>query len=339
MRRINELNKYLYLIIISTLIAIIYIALTDGGVHHYDNGEISFDYPGNLHIISNSNPSKVVVLSNPESGLNVTVNKQSIPLGYSAPANFVFNTETDNSEYKLLSKQVFNLNGRTAYENTYQVNLNDSLILRKEVWLENNGTLYSIICTFKEASFNPVLFNLFRGETNYSVSDYNDKSPFYGSINTEDFNVLVNSFRINTPSASTTTVIWASVIIPSIKVSWNIRSDTVNEYNSVYHYNESYYPEQNGTCGLLGHHTIYSAPFAEIDQLKTGDSVVIDDYLTQREYIYQVYSNGDLKWDYETNPIEFPPDNKDLLLVTCYPPGTTEAAWLVHCKLITVKPL
>jgi len=91
--------------------------------------------------------------------------------------------------------------------------------------------------------------------------------------------------------------------------------------------------------GLLGHRTIFSAPFKNIDQLKPEDEVVINDYLTQRKYIYQVVSNGDIKWDYKTDPIKFPPEDNNLTLVTCYPPGTTQAAWMVHCKLIRIKPL
>ncbi|MGZ7068969.1 MAG: class E sortase, partial [Methanobacterium sp.] len=130
-----------------------------------------------------------------------------------------------------------------------------------------------------------------------------------------------------------------AVSIPAINTSWGIRSDTVNGYNSTYHYNESFYPSQNGTMGLLGHHTLYSAPFAKIDRLKPGDQVIIADYLTQKKYIYRVVSNGDIKWDYQTNPIKFPNGSTDLTLVTCYPPGTTNAAWMVHCKLSFIELL
>ncbi len=37
--------------------------------------------------------------------------------------------------------------------------------------------------------------------------------------------------------------------------------------------------------------------------------------------MYTVTSNGDIKADYKTNPVQFPVELMDLTLITCYPPG------------------
>jgi len=125
------------------------------------------------------------------------------------------------------------------------------------------------------------------------------------------------------------------ISIPKLGVNCGISSDTVNDYNTVYHYTESVSPGENGECGLLGHRTTYSAPFAYIRILKPGDLVIIYDEINRKRYNYLVESNGqDIRWDYKTNPLTFETDGTPrLLLVTCYPPGQTSAAWITHCTL------
>jgi sortase A len=133
----------------------------------------------------------------------------------------------------------------------------------------------------------------------------------------------------------------AQLIIPKLSVSCNIRGDTVNAYNAVYHYSQSVNPGQSGECGLLGHRTKYSGLFKNIGSLSPGDQVIIKDFTSKKKYIYQVTSNGnDIRWDYETNPVRFAQEGQArLLLMTCYPPGKKEAAWITHCKLVSTESL
>lgn len=125
--------------------------------------------------------------------------------------------------------------------------------------------------------------------------------------------------------------------IPRLGVYCSIRSDTVNAYNAAYHYPESVSFGRLGECGIMSHRTTYSALFRHLDWLKIGDKVVINDPMNIR-YIYSVTSNGnDIRWDYKTNPIKFADSGPArLLLVTCYPPGYEKAAFITHCKLISV---
>ena|SRR5665648_56021 len=131
------------------------------------------------------------------------------------------------------------------------------------------------------------------------------------------------------------------LIIPKIGVDASIRSDTVNSYNAVYHFPESVQPGQNGECGFLSHRTTYSGLFGKIGSLKVGDEVIIKDYTSSKKYIYKVTSNGnDIRWDYKENPIDFDQSGEArLLLITCYPPGKKQAAYICHCKLASTTPL
>ncbi|NYB52537.1 MAG: class E sortase [Methanobacteriaceae archaeon] len=133
----------------------------------------------------------------------------------------------------------------------------------------------------------------------------------------------------------------AQLIIPKLNVSATIRSDTVNAYNAVYHYPSSVMPGKPGECGILGHRTRYSGLFKNIASLKIGDQAIIKDYSQRKKYVYAVSSNGeDIRWDYKTNPIRFSQEGEPrLLIVTCYPPGKKEAAWITHFKLVSSSDL
>ncbi|MCC7551657.1 MAG: class E sortase [Methanobacterium sp.] len=143
------------------------------------------------------------------------------------------------------------------------------------------------------------------------------------------------------PSDLTSNVISAKLIIPKLGVNATIRSDTVNAYNAVYHYPESVMPGKSGECGILGHRTTYSGLFKNIASLKSGDQAIIQDFTNRKKYVYEVTSNGnDIRWDYKTNPIRFSQEGQArLLIVTCYPPGKKQAAWITHFKLVSTSDL
>lgn len=160
-----------------------------------------------------------------------------------------------------------------------------------------------------------------------SVADYKEKMS--APVDALDPHYLASNY-IN-----------AQLIIPKLYVTANIRSDTVNAYNSVYHYSESVMPGQNGECGILGHRTKYSGLFTKIASLAPGDQAIIKDFTQHKKYVYVVTSNGnDIRWDYKTNPIRFAQEGQPrLLIVTCYPPGRKLAAWITHFKLVSVSDL
>jgi sortase A len=294
---------------------------------HYANGEISFDYPATWQEVS-AQGSEVVAFEDPESGLNVTVNRQTIPSGYNPPDKFVPElTEESESDLKLLANDKIDVNGKEGYDNTYHVEKNGSTTEQRELWVNTNGALYSIIY-------------------NYPQEDLEVESFLNGeSENDAAFEAVRNSLNIKNTTL-TSMPSFATVTIPKLGVTWNIRDDTLNALGSVYHYSssdsslpKSFYPGEKGSVGLLGHHTCYSAPFDNIDKLQAGDTVIINDYLTQKKYTYQVVSNDDIRYDYTTNLIEFPAGSKELVLGTCWPEGFTAAERYVHCQLSSVDPL
>lgn len=322
-------NKYLLVILAFLIIIIFAVDLNYRGgriqAKHFDNGEISFDYPGTLNE-TNGTGSKIVSFSG-DSGLNITVIKQSLPPGYNLANRAQLNgIGTIDKNFQLVSSRNITINGTKGYENNYNVQGDNGSQLRKEIFFEKNNALYSVIYTAPGE---------IKADTDYGLdisAAANNGDPLY---------TIVNSIKINnTGNNSRKMAGWAELIMPTLGAEWSVTSRSVNDA-AVYHISTSYYPGENGQMALLGHHTSHAAPFASITQLKIGDPLIIKDYLTQKKYTYEVVSNGeDIRWGVKGVSIGYQPSEEpELWLITCWPTGYSRAAYIVHSKLVSVEPL
>jgi len=334
------LKKAVYpIIIICVLFSALGLALTQGygsniETQHFESNEISFDYPASWQKVT-VHGSQLVAFQDPQSGLKMTISRKIVPNSYKPPQNFVpdliNNLNTSAGSLKLISQQITDLDGTKAHDNLYRIKMNNSTLEQRELWIETNGALYSVIFTYSQdshqtAANSSLLDAIGQGSSHEPVQNY------------DQINIVTQSLKINATNLIATPK-FGTLAIPSLGVEWYMRSDTVNAINGVYHDSKSFYPGLNGTSGFLGHHTLYSAPFARINELKIGSVVIINDYLTQKKYTYNVVSNGETKWDYKVNPIQFPKGTNELLLITCWPPGYKQAAWIVRCKPVAIEPL
>lgn len=332
------MKKYFYPIIIFCVLLLLTIALVSGSTDtntetkHYQNGEISFDYPASWQQ-SSPKENQIAAFQDNQSGINVSVSRQVMPPGYTPPQNLVPNVVSGaKNEFKPTSQQTINLNGTTGYENLYKIQGNGTNLEQREIWVQTNGALYSIILKYPEG---------YKSTNSSTISDTINSIKSIFNLNSEasdNSNVIKKSLAI-APTQLSKTAVFGSVYIPTLGVKWDIRYDTVNAYNGVYHYPESSYFGTNGSSGLLGHHTTYSAPLNNVELIKAGDTVIVRDYLTQKKYTYVVVSNDDIRYDYTTNTIKFPQGTNELVLATCWPPGYTTAERYVHCQLSSVEPI
>jgi Sortase (surface protein transpeptidase) len=309
--KFNYIVVGLIVLILGVAITVVVFSGKEIKNNHFQKDEISFDYPDTWLTVKQTRDSEVVAFTDPKADLNVSVNRQLLPARYNLSDNFTLKiSEAEQSGFKFVSHKSLDFNGTAAQENVYQVTVNNKTVQRTEMWINKNDALYSIIFTTSNMKLN-------------------EKSP--------EIRVLTKNLTINNTTVANTAV-WGEISIPTQGLNWKICDDSVNHFGSVYH-NPSFYPGQNGTIGLLGHHTHYSAPFNNTNLLKTGDQVIITDYITQKKYVYEVASNGDIKSDYKTNPVKFPGGTFELTLITCYPPGFQEAAYMTHLKLASVEPI
>ncbi|MBI5681281.1 MAG: sortase [Methanobacterium sp.] len=318
------MNRYL-LVILALVIFILFATGSSGNesqTKHFDNGEISFDYPGAWNGTNGTAPN--VVTFTDTNGMNVTVLKLSKPSTYNLAKSLSLNAAgTINQNFQLVSSKNVTVNGIMAYELEYNVNGKNGPQQRKEVWFEKNNVIYCVIYTAPG-----------QGKVDSGVEI--DES--FGGKSLES---MITSFNIKDGVANPTkSTGWAEISIPDINANWKISSYSINTPGAVYHIPTSYFPGEKGEMSLMGHRTTHHAPFLYIYTLKPGNLVIIKDNLTQKKYTYQVESNGDVRWGAKGINIKYQPsDEPKLLLVTCHPPGFSRAAWIVHCKLVSVEPL
>jgi len=95
-------------------------------------------------------------------------------------------------------------------------------------------------------------------------------------------------------------------------------------------YPQSAVPGQEGNVSIAGHRTTYGAWFRRVDELQTGDEVVIES--PRARYIYEVESVfpvPDNAWE-----VVDPTPEPMLTLTTCHPVGSAEQRLVVRAKFV-----
>ncbi len=302
------MNKYLILILGLLVIAIF--AFEPGnneimgvGTNHFESEGISFDYPNEWNI-TGGNGSLLGSYSDPK-GLNIKVFKFGLPPGYNLANNLQSDVAgTIGNDFKLVSQKNTTVNGVKAYEKDYTVN---GTQMRKEVWIQKNNVLYGIILTTP----NDMNVNLDSLVSSIKLNESNDDPKYKG---------------------------WAQIVMPQFNQKWIFSSWSLNDAGAVKHLS-GFYPGEKGQLALIGHHTTHHAPFLHLKDLKPGNQITINNYLTQKKYNYVVTGSevrmGVKGVDIKYQATEVP----ELWLITCWPPGYSRGAYIVHCKLDSIEPL
>ena len=302
------MNKYLLLILALLIITIFAFEPKDGGLmgagtKHFDNNGISFDYPAEWNI-TNENSSLIGSYSDPN-GLNVKVFKFGLPPNYDLATRLQSDTAgTFGKNFQLVSQKNTTVDGTTAYEKDYTFNGTQQ---RKEVWIQKNNILYGIVLTAP----NGMNVNLDSLVSSIKINDSDDDPKYRG---------------------------WAQIVIPEFNQKWIFSSYSLNDAGAVKHLS-NFFPGDKGQMVLLGHHTTHHAPFLYIKDLKPGNQIIINDYLTQKKYTYVVTGN-EIRMGVDAVDIKYQATEvPELWLITCWPPGYSRGAFIVHCKLESVQPL
>jgi sortase A len=302
------LNKYLLLILALLIIAIFAFEPKDGGIagisnKHFENGEISFDYPNEWNMTNGT--GSVIASFSDSNGLNVKVFKFGLPPGYDLSTRLQSDTAgTFSKNFQLVSQKNTTVNGTTAYEKDYTINGTQQ---RKEVWIQKNNTLYSIILT----------------------------APNGMNVNLDS---VISSIKINESDDDPKYKGWAQIVFPQFNQKWIFSSYSLNDAGAVKHLS-NFFPGDSGQMVLLGHHTTHHAPFLYIKNLKPGNQIIINDYLTQKKYIYVVTGN-EIRMGVKAVDINYQGTAvPELWLITCWPPGYSRGAFIVHSKLESIEPL
>ncbi|MGH2686682.1 MAG: sortase [Actinomycetota bacterium] len=98
------------------------------------------------------------------------------------------------------------------------------------------------------------------------------------------------------------------------------------------HYQDTALPCERGNAAIAGHRTTYGKPFAEIDELGSGDEITLETPVGR--CTYEVIDRP-----FYTHPADFAVLDQVrgtlLTLTTCHPPGSADQRLIVRAKLVS----
>lgn len=122
--------------------------------------------------------------------------------------------------------------------------------------------------------------------------------------------------------------------IPSIDVDTIVVEGTTPEAlrAGAGHYPQTPLPGARGNVAIAGHRTTFSKPFNRIDELGSGDEVILTTPIG--EHVYEVIGEPAVVKPTDWAPIEDYPKGSWLTLTSCYPEGSDEFRIVVRAELI-----
>ena len=113
------------------------------------------------------------------------------------------------------------------------------------------------------------------------------------------------------------------------------------------HYPGTALPCEFGNMGIAGHRTTYGKPFANIDQLKPGDTITLETPIGRCDYEVQKApppfrspANMAASWVVAPNDlrvIDQDPAKAELTLTTCHPKGSAKERLIIRARKVAGK--
>lgn len=129
------------------------------------------------------------------------------------------------------------------------------------------------------------------------------------------------------------------LLIPKLGVDTIVVEGTTKEAldAGAGHYSNTPLPGMGGNVGIAGHRTTYGKPFADLDQLTTGDRVELETPIGN--YVYEMVPPFDghaNPWVIEPNDwsVVAPTDESMLTLTTCHPKRSAAQRLVARLKLV-----
>jgi len=113
------------------------------------------------------------------------------------------------------------------------------------------------------------------------------------------------------------------------------------------HYASTAMPCENGNMAIAGHRTTYGKPFANIDQLRPGDTITLETPIGQCDYEvekapppFRSPANMAASWVVAPNDlrvIDQDPAKAELTLTTCHPKGSAKERLIIRARKVAGK--
>ncbi|MGH2688913.1 MAG: sortase [Actinomycetota bacterium] len=108
------------------------------------------------------------------------------------------------------------------------------------------------------------------------------------------------------------------------------------------HYRDTPLPGEAGNVSIAGHRTMNGRPFARLDELKPGDTVVLETPFAKHTYqLIDGFGGHGNPWVTPPNDWTVVAASKDsiLTLTTCHPKGSARERMIARAKLVNTEPV
>ena len=102
------------------------------------------------------------------------------------------------------------------------------------------------------------------------------------------------------------------------------------------HYPTTPLPCENGNVGIAGHRTTYGKPFANLDQLKVGDTIILTTPVGT--CTYQVSKQPFIIAPTNLDVISDTPTTRELTLTTCHPKHSARQRLVIKATYVSGEP-
>jgi len=104
------------------------------------------------------------------------------------------------------------------------------------------------------------------------------------------------------------------------------------------HYRGTPLPCETGNVAIAGHRTTYGKPFAQLDRLTKGDTIILETPVGN--CTYEVTDRGGSPNPFIVEPsnigiVANTPGEKNLTLTTCHPKGSAKQRLIIRANLVT----
>ena len=102
------------------------------------------------------------------------------------------------------------------------------------------------------------------------------------------------------------------------------------------HYPATALPCENGNVGIAGHRTTYGKPFANLDRLKPGDSIILSTPIGS--CTYEVSKQPFIVAPTNLDVVADNPTTRELTLTTCHPKHSARQRLIVKATFVSGEP-
>lgn len=102
------------------------------------------------------------------------------------------------------------------------------------------------------------------------------------------------------------------------------------------HYPTTALPCEDGNVGIAGHRTTYGKPFANLDRLKTGDTIILETPIGS--CTYEVSKQPFIVAPTNLDVVANTPTTRELTLTTCHPKHSARQRLIVKANFVSGEP-